>query len=102
MPAPAHQMMKPSEVADFERRLNGFIRAKPIWVARVPARLDVMGGIADYSGANVCQATLGAGVLAAVQARRDRLVRIRTERAARAPSAKAGKSKPSFTRSPPC
>ncbi|HPX42178.1 MAG TPA: hypothetical protein PLF51_17210, partial [Candidatus Hydrogenedentes bacterium] len=81
MPAPAHQMMKPSEVADFERRLNGFIRAKPIWVARVPARLDVMGGIADYSGANVCQATLGAGVLAAVQARRDRLVRIRTERA---------------------
>ena len=74
-------MMKPSEVADFERRLNGFIRAKPIWVARVPARLDVMGGIADYSGANVCQATLGAGVLASVQARRDRLVRIRTERA---------------------
>ncbi len=74
-------MMKPSEVADFERRLNGFIRAKPVWVARVPARLDVMGGIADYSGANVCQATLGAGVLAAVQARRDRLVRIRTERA---------------------
>ena len=47
-------------------------------MARVPARLDVMGGIADYSGANVCEAVLGRGVLIALQARTDRTLRIRT------------------------
>ena len=76
------------EVAEFERRLRsraggaegvaGFFAQRPIWVARVPARLDVMGGIADYSGANVCEGTLGAGVLVAVQPREDRHVRIRS------------------------
>jgi len=37
-----------------------------------------MGGIADYSGANVCEAVLGRGVLLALQARTDRTLRIRT------------------------
>lgn len=37
-----------------------------------------MGGIADYSGANVCEATLGQGILVAVQPRKDRRLRIRT------------------------
>ena len=32
-------------------------------MARVPARLDVMGGIADYSGSNVCESVLGRGML---------------------------------------
>ena len=35
----------------------------------VPARLDVMGGIADYSGSNVCEAVLGRGMLVALQLR---------------------------------
>ena len=82
------QPFNPVEVAEFERRLRlragdpeglaGFFAKRPIWIARVPARLDVMGGIADYSGANVCEGTLGAGVLVAVQPRRDRWVRIRS------------------------
>ena len=76
------------EVAEFERLLTrpnsdptglaGFFNAGQIWVARVPARLDVMGGIADYSGANVCEAVLGAGNLIALQPRTDRTLRIRT------------------------
>jgi L-arabinokinase len=37
-----------------------------------------MGGIADYSGANVCEAVLGRGVLLALQGRTDRTMRIRT------------------------
>jgi L-arabinokinase len=37
-----------------------------------------MGGIADYSGANVCEAVLGTGVLMALQPRNDRTLRIRT------------------------
>jgi len=78
----------PFEVHEFERLLQkpnsdhtgfaGFFNSGEIWVARVPARLDVMGGIADYSGANVCEAVLGRGMLVALQPRTDRTLRIRT------------------------
>jgi galactokinase len=78
----------PYEVAEFERLLQkpngdpaslvGFINPGEVWVARVPARLDVMGGIADYSGSNVCEAVLGRGMLMALQPRTDRTLRIRT------------------------
>ena len=81
----------PFEVLEFEQLLNkpnsdptgfaGFFNAGEVWVARVPARLDVMGGIADYSGANVCEAVLGGGMLMALQARTDRTLRIRTMQA---------------------
>lgn len=86
-PAPQLSTL-PFEVAEFERLLSkpnadttgfaGFFNSGEIWVARVPARLDVMGGIADYSGANVCEAVLGRGVLVALQPRTDRTLRIRT------------------------
>jgi galactokinase len=78
----------PFEVVEFERLLHkptsdttglaGFFNSGEIWVARVPARLDLMGGIADYSGANVCEAVLGRGMLMALQPRTDRTLRIRT------------------------
>jgi L-arabinokinase len=78
----------PFEVSEFENLLRkpnsdptgfaGFFNSGEVWVARVPARLDVMGGIADYSGANVCEAVLGHGMLMAVQARTDRTLRIRS------------------------
>jgi len=78
----------PYEIQEYERLLckpnsdpTGFaslFASGEVWVTRVPARLDVMGGIADYSGANVCEAVLGRGVLIAVQARTDRTLRIRT------------------------
>jgi galactokinase len=83
----------PLEVLEFEQLLNkptsdttgfaGFFNAGEVWIARVPARLDVMGGIADYSGANVCEAVLGGGMLMALQARTDRTLRIRTMQAGR-------------------
>ena len=78
----------PTEILEFENLLRkptgdptgfaGFFNSGEIWVARVPARLDVMGGIADYSGANVCEAVLGDGMLMALQARTDRTLRIRS------------------------
>ena len=78
----------PFEAIEFERLLQkpagdptglaGFFNSARIHVARVPARLDVMGGIADYSGANVCEAVLGRGTLMALQPRTDRTLRIRT------------------------
>src|SRR6185312_12914457 len=82
----------PFEISEFEQLLRkpnsdaaglaSFFAAGEIRVTRVPARLDVMGGIADYSGANVCEAVLGHGVLLALQARTDRTLRIRTMQAA--------------------
>jgi galactokinase len=81
----------PVELAEFERLLGmpnndptglaGYFNAGEIWVSRVPARLDVMGGIADYSGSNVCEAVLGRGMLMALQPRNDRTLRIRTVQA---------------------
>lgn len=78
----------PFEVAEFERLLKlptsdptglaGFFNTGEIMVSRVPARLDVMGGIADYSGSNVCEAVLSRGMLMALQPRTDRTLRIRT------------------------
>ena len=78
----------PFEVQEFERLLHkpnsdptglaGFFNSGEIWLARVPARLDVIGGIADYSGANVCEGVLGRGMLMALQPRTDRTLRIRT------------------------
>jgi L-arabinokinase len=81
----------PYEVLDFERLLHkpnsdptglaSLFGSGEIWIARAPARLDVIGGIADYSGANVCEAVLGHGVLLALQGRTDRTLRIRTMQA---------------------
>jgi L-arabinokinase len=78
----------PFELREFEELLHkpnsdptglaSFFNSGEVWVARVPARLDVMGGIADYSGANVCEAVLGRGMLMALQPRTDRTLRIRT------------------------
>ena len=81
----------PFEILEFEQLLRkpnsdasglaSFFTAGEIWVTRVPARLDVMGGIADYSGANVCEAVLGRGVLMGLQSRTDHTLRIRTMQA---------------------
>lgn len=45
---------------------------RTIVVARAPARLDVMGGVIDYSGGVVLEATLKEAILVGVQKRRDR------------------------------
>src|SRR5689334_13425679 len=39
----------------------------PMFVARAPGRLDVMGGIADYSGSLVLQRPIAEATFAAVQ-----------------------------------
>ena len=50
----------------------GLQRDGPMIVTRAPARLDIMGGIADYCGANVFEMTLNRTAIAASQAREDR------------------------------
>lgn len=53
-----------------------FDRSGPVRVARAPGRLDVMGGIADYTGSLVCEMPLAAGTGVALQARNDRQVSV--------------------------
>jgi L-arabinokinase len=53
-----------------------FVAGQPIRFSRAPGRLDVMGGIADYTGSLVCEATLGRAAAVALQERADRLVQI--------------------------
>lgn len=50
----------------------------PILVTRAPGRLDLMGGIADYSGALVLQLPLAAATFAAAQRTRDGQLRARS------------------------
>lgn len=55
-----------------------FRRDRPVVVAHAPARLDVMGGIADYSGATVLELPLAHGVRVAVQQADDGLLVVQT------------------------
>ncbi len=49
---------------------------KPIRLSRSPGRLDVMGGIADYTGSLVCEATIQQAAAVALQTREDRNVQV--------------------------
>src|SRR2546430_12862350 len=55
-----------------------FRPGRPIVVGYAPARLDVMGGIADYSGATVLELPLALGVRIAMQLGDDGLLAVRT------------------------
>jgi len=62
------------------KRLFGgiFVPGREIFIARAPARLDVMGGIADYSGSVVLEGTLREAIIVGVQKRIDRRILIRS------------------------
>lgn len=51
-----------------------FVPGRPIRVSRSPGRLDVMGGIADYTGSLVCQMPIDRAAAVATQSRGDRLI----------------------------
>ena len=77
-------MATPQEDAeDFKLRLEVdfgdlFQAGNDIFVVRAPARLDVMGGIADYSGAVVLQYPLDRAVVLGLQRRQDNCIVIRS------------------------
>jgi len=48
-----------------------FAEGEPVFVARAPGRLDLIGGIADYSGSLVLELPLAAATLVAVQRSND-------------------------------
>ncbi len=77
--------IKPFQIADLERLIQedsadifgpfGFQKGGKVIVTRAPARLDIMGGVADYCGANIFEMTLERIAIAACQAREDRHLR---------------------------
>ena len=53
-----------------------FAPSRPLRVSRAPGRLDVMGGIADYTGSLVCEMPLDCSSAVALQRRDDRQLQI--------------------------
>src|SRR3954465_11588158 len=53
-----------------------FPSGRPIRVSRAPGRLDVMGGIADYTGSLVCEVPLHPAAAAPTRARAARRLRV--------------------------
>lgn len=77
------KMQIPNDLAKFEKNLKrnfGGILApeRDIFIARAPARLDIMGGVADYSGSVVVESTLREATIVAAQKRHDRRILIRS------------------------
>lgn len=74
--------VKPFQVLELEYLLQedspelffsfGLKKGGQVIVTHAPARLDIMGGVADYCGANVFEMTLDRTAIAACQAREDR------------------------------
>lgn len=72
-----------------EPEAHGLFDGGDLWIARAPGRLDVMGGIADYSGSLVLQLPIREATLVAAQLdpeRRLRAVSLGADRAARSPA----------------
>jgi len=66
---------------DHEPRLRDFFSSSaPIFVARAPGRLDIMGGIADYSGSLVLEIPLECSTTAILQAQSAPLCEIASRR----------------------
>jgi L-arabinokinase len=55
-----------------------FDRQRPLWLARAPGRLDLMGGIADYSGALVLELPLALATWVAAQPAEEGMITIRS------------------------
>ena len=79
-PIPGRSDNGPGLLADFdsylaEKGTDLFGPSPPVTVAPAPARLDCMGGIADYSGSVVFEGTLRRSAVVAFQPREDSMVR---------------------------
>lgn len=75
-------MVEPDPAAELTARLHSdaaFMArgGREIWVAGAPGRLDLLGGIADFTGSTVCEMTMQPGAAVAVQRRDDRKLMIK-------------------------
>jgi len=65
-------------VATVNQQADFFEEGAPIVVSRAPGRLDLMGGIADYSGALVLELPLAVATFVAAQRTSDRCLTVRS------------------------
>jgi L-arabinokinase len=76
-------IVRTADLATFPHAVNQhrdfFNPARRVLAARAPGRLDLMGGIADYSGALVLQLPLACATWVAVQPADEAVVTLRTE-----------------------
>jgi L-arabinokinase len=66
----------PTLLARVRTELSADFGGRPVRVSRAPGRLDVMGGIADYTGSMVCEMTLGHAAAVALAPREDGNVQV--------------------------
>src|SRR3954463_3709506 len=81
MSTPPHQLLGLDPVPALLARVRAELSAsfapdKPIRISRAPGRLDVMGGIADYTGSLVCEMPLDRAAAVALAPRGDRELQI--------------------------
>jgi galactokinase len=79
VPPPPSQLLHLEPVPKLIERARNELSAdfdfsKPMRVSRAPGRLDVMGGIADYTGSTVCELPLDRAAAVLMQERRDRQI----------------------------
>lgn len=79
MPPP--ELLNTEPIATLLARVRQELRAdfdprRPKRVSRAPGRLDVMGGIADYTGSLVCELPLDCAAAVALQERDDRQIQV--------------------------
>ena len=73
----------PNDLIDFTNKIRYnfgglFLPDRDVVIARAPARLDVLGGIADYSGSVVLELPLAESTIVGVQKRRDRRILVKS------------------------
>jgi galactokinase len=78
-----HQREFPEDLNAYTTRIKRlfggvFAPGREIFVARAPGRLDVMGGIAEYSGSVILESTLKEATIVGVQKRNDRRILLRS------------------------
>jgi galactokinase len=65
--------------SQLKRNFGGlFAPGREILITRAPARLDIMGGVADYSGSVVLELPLKTATIVAIQKRRDRRILVKS------------------------
>jgi galactokinase len=82
--------MEPGKSHNLDDSIAGILRTgaffrpgDPVWIARAPGRLDVLGGNVDYTGGLVLQMPVREAVWAAAQPDRDDVIRVLNPDAAR-------------------
>src|SRR5215510_4883204 len=73
-------MKRPADTSRFIKRLRklGFFSSAKVFISRAPGRIDLMGGIADYSGSLVLQWPIAVATHVALQLQDTPVIQIRS------------------------